>query len=382
MKNFRWAIYLLLACIIGQFSIKAQNIFSGEPVQVVGAFNGYATTPYNADYRTTTYRRVTTAAGNPTDGRGQWTTTINIQFAGGDITPINMPGGGGNGFLFISGPSANRFQNKWVFSGIGQGTVDGLNTISCFNCGNDMGLNMSTLGYYTFIFNDCGYTQTNSRYYVAYTSAPPVSVTRTSQTVNPGGSVTVNISTSATPSPEEKIYVRYTTGADFSGTGTSATLQATGVGTSYSATIPAQTPGLTIRYYVFTSTRTLAELSFAGFDAFAPTATEAEKNISVLRYDDNGGANYTQLAPTAAAVSVAGRIVNNAGRGISKASVVAIDNQGQTRTAFSNSFGYFRINELNAGETYTFQVRHKTYTFAPRVLTLYENIDELTFIAR
>lgn len=73
-----------------QASVYSQNIFSGEPVQVVGQFNGYTTTPYNADYRTTSYRGVTTNAGIPTDGRGQWVTTINVQNSGGDVTPINM----------------------------------------------------------------------------------------------------------------------------------------------------------------------------------------------------------------------------------------------------------------------------------------------------
>ena len=86
---------------------------------MVGSFNGYVTTPYNSDYRTTGYRKVSTTASNPSDGRGQWATTINVQNLGGDVTPANMTGGGGNGFLFISGPSSNRFQNKWVFSGVG-----------------------------------------------------------------------------------------------------------------------------------------------------------------------------------------------------------------------------------------------------------------------
>jgi hypothetical protein len=261
----------------------AQNIFSGERVQVVGAFNGYVTTPYGTDYRTTTYRRLSVAAGTPTDGRGQWATTINIQSSGGDATPINMPGGGGNGFLFISGPAANRFQNKWVFSGVGQGTVDGLNGISAFNSGNDMGLNMNTAGYYTFVFNDCGYTATNGRYYVGYTSAAPVTATRSSEIINPDGSATIGITTGAVPSAQENVFVRYTLGADFSGAGTSSIVQAAGSGTAYSAVIPTQSIGAVVRYYVFTSTRSLAQLT---------ANTEAERSLAALRYDDNSGANF------------------------------------------------------------------------------------------
>jgi Secretion system C-terminal sorting domain len=286
MRKIYTAFLLSASFSYAAGTANAQNIFSGERVMVVGAFNGYVTTPYGTDYRTTTYRRISVAAGTPVDGRGQWATTINIQAAGGDAAPINMPGGAGNGFLFISGPAANRFQNKWVFSGIGQGTINGINNISAFNSGNDMGLNMSAQGYYSFIFNDCGYTATNGRYYVGFTSAPPVNVFRTAEIINPDASVGISISTSLATSPEENIFLRYTTGSDFSGTGASTVIQATGSGTTWSATIPSQPNGTTIRYYVFTSTRSLAQLT---------ANTETERSLAALRYDDNAGANYQYI---------------------------------------------------------------------------------------
>lgn len=350
--------------------------FSGERVIVVGSFNGYAATPYGTDYRTTNYRRLTTISGTPTDGRGQWTTTINIQNSGGDETPVNMLGGSGNGFLFISGPSANRFLNKWVFSGIGQGTVDTVNGISAFNSGIDMGLNMSAAGFYTFVFNDCGYTQTNARYYVGYTSDAPVNVSRTSQLISPT-TVTVNISTSATPSPQEKIYVSYTTGTDFSGAGTSTTVQATGSGTSNSATFPNGT-----KYFVFSSTLSLAQLSFNSLDFFSPQATEAEKKHGVLKFDDNSGSTYSALAPKAAQATVSGRVMNSSGRGLSRVRIAVTNQQGETRFATSNQFGYYRIDDLNAGETYIFELKIKSYLFSPQVLTISESLDNLNFIAQ
>lgn len=380
MKEIRLFFCLMLIFIFWNSAI-AQNIFSGEPIQVVGAFNGYATTPYNSDYRTTVYRRVTTVSGTPTDGRGQWKTTVNVQSSGGDVTPINMPGGGGNGFLFISGPAANRFQNKWVFSGIGQGTLDGINGISCYNCGNDMGLNMSTNGYYTFVFNDSGYTQTNAQYYIGYTTNAPVTVSRTSQLVG-ATTATINISTNATPSPEEKIYVRYTTGTDFAGTGTSSVVQASGAGTSYSAVIPV-TVGQNYKYFVFSSTRTLAQLSLAEeskFSMFAPMATEVEKNMSVLNYDDNAGANYSLLVPLASQVSVSGKVTNVFGRGISRARVSVTNQQGEYRSVITNQFGSFSFNDLNAGETYIFEAQRKGFSFNPQVLTINENLEGLNFV--
>ena len=148
--------------------INAQNIFNGEPVQVVGQMNGYST----AAGSNSTHRRVSIAT-NQTDGRGQWVKTYNVQSSGGDFVPITMSGGGSNGFLFISGPSGNRYANKWTFSGVGSGAVNAVNNLSAYNSGNDMGLNMSTAGRYTFVFNDVGYTGTNAKYYVAYTTAAP-----------------------------------------------------------------------------------------------------------------------------------------------------------------------------------------------------------------
>jgi hypothetical protein len=279
------AALCLVSCAL---RLNAQNIFSGEPVQVVGSFNGYVTEPYGLDYRTTSYRRISTNTGFPTDGRGQWATTINVQNLGGDVLPVNMPGGPGNGFLFISGPNSNRFLNKWVFSDVAQGTVDEVNVATCYNCGNDMGLDMSIPGHYTFVFNDCGYTATNARYYVGRTTNAPAQPSRSSETVNNDGSITIGISLDAPLSPEENVYVRYTTaaGPDFSGPG-SGVVQATGAGLNYTVVTPIFPDGTVIWYYIFSSTRSLLQLIL---DIILNAL------LAILRFDDNNGDNYTTTA--------------------------------------------------------------------------------------
>lgn len=277
-------------------SAAAQNIFSGEPVQVVGAFNGYVTIPYNSDYRTTSYRRVSMTSGNPTDGRGQWATTIGVP---GNVAAINMSGGMNNGFLFISGPSGNRFQNKWAFSGVGQGAVDAINDNSAYNSGEDMGLNMSTSGYYTFVMNDCGYTLTNARYYVGFTSASPVSITSVGATPQVGGTATVSITTSASPSAEEKFYVRYTTGSNFASS--TNLVQVSMTGASGTATIPGYPVGQTVLYYVFSSTRTLAQLN---------GDSDGNRSLSALRFNDNSGNNYSYVALPVTLTSFSGEVKN------------------------------------------------------------------------
>lgn len=284
------ALYAAVAlCLVFcAISLNAQNIFNGEPVQVVGSFNGYLTEPYGLDYRTTSYRRISTNSGSPTDGRGQWATTINVQNIGGDILPVNMPGGPGNGFLFISGPNFDRFFNKWVFADVAQGTVDEVNVATCYNCGNDMGFDMSTPGHYTFVFNDCGYTATNASYYVGRTTNAPVQPTRSSETVNNDGSITIGISLDAPLSPEENVYVRYTTdaGPDFSGPG-SGVVQATGTGMNYTVITPVFPDGTVVWYYIFSSTRSLLQIIL---DIILNAL------LAILRFDDNNGNNYMTTA--------------------------------------------------------------------------------------
>ncbi|MBL0052702.1 MAG: hypothetical protein IPP29_14905 [Bacteroidetes bacterium] len=272
---FAWA-----ACVcIMPAPATAQNVFSGEPVQWVGRPNGYSTTPYNSDYRTTVYRKVSTTVANPADGRGQWATTINVQNSGGNITPDNMPGGGGAGWLLISGPSGNRFQNKWNFTGVGQGALNAINDVT-LNAATDMGLNMSGVGYYTFVMRDAGYV--NSQFYVGVTANAPVSVSRTSQTFLAGAAI-ISITTGGTPSAGENVYVRYrSTTNNF--TASTSVVQATGSGTAWSATIPTQPCGTVVHYYVYSSTRTLAQIN---------ADSDINRSLATLRYDDNTGTNYT-----------------------------------------------------------------------------------------
>lgn len=261
------------------------NIYFPEPVQVVGSFNNYTTTPYGTDYRTTSYRTVSTVSSTakPTDGRGQWATTINVAASGGDITPANLAGGGnaGGGFLFISGSASGRFGNKWAFNTVAQVALNSVNA-GIKEGAKDMGIDLSTPGFYTFVMNDVAYTDT--KFFIGRTGAAPVTVVRASQVINGNKSITVNITTSATPSTGEGIYLRYVTGAasDFSGTTATSIMAASGSGTSYTATIPAPATSTTIQYYIFTSTAT-------GLAA----AAESDKSLSVIRYDDNAGANYS-----------------------------------------------------------------------------------------
>ncbi|MDQ4121947.1 MAG: carboxypeptidase regulatory-like domain-containing protein [Acidobacteriota bacterium] len=67
--------------------------------------------------------------------------------------------------------------------------------------------------------------------------------------------------------------------------------------------------------------------------------------------------------PTAASVSVSGRVMNAAGRGLRGVKVVLSGANGEQKTVLTNSFGYYRFADVSAGATYVINVFSKKHTF-------------------
>lgn len=102
--------------------------------------------------------------------------------------------------------------------------------------------------------------------------------------------------------------------------------------------------------------------------------------------DSNQGNNSstdtdTVLPPTAATALVNGRVLTANGRGLYNARVTMTNMSGQTRYSVTNPFGFYRFMEVQAGETYVFEVKDKRYVFSPQVLTIIDDIHEVNFIA-
>lgn len=89
------------------------------------------------------------------------------------------------------------------------------------------------------------------------------------------------------------------------------------------------------------------------------------------------------LAPTAAMVTVNGRVMTASGRGIRNAMIRMIDATGAARYVYSTTFGYYRFTDVVAGETYVFTVKGKRFEFMQptRVLSIDQDADEINFIA-
>lgn len=110
-------------------------------------------------------------------------------------------------------------------------------------------------------------------------------------------------------------------------------------------------------------------------------------NFAPLLTDDPtaGGTNDPTMtpvgfAPTAARVFVSGRVVGG-NSGIARATVSLVDSRGIIRTAKTNTFGYFRFDNVEAGQIYIFNAAAKGYSFAPQVVSVSDEIAELNFIA-
>ncbi len=93
---------------------------------------------------------------------------------------------------------------------------------------------------------------------------------------------------------------------------------------------------------------------------------------------------YERLSPTAANVSLSGRITTANGRGIRGVSVTLTGGNGpEKRVVVTGQFGYYNFSDVESGESYVLSVRSKRYTFAvpSRVVTLNDALSDVDFTA-
>jgi len=190
------------------------------------------------------------APSNPTPDAFDWfTNTVYAASVGGDTTP------GLHAFTFI----ANRnYSFQW--GGVTL-KIDATTSVPAFS-GTSLGptnnISFDNGYYYSFRVIDHMYQLSDPlTAAVLKTSARPINVSVTSQTpTSPkaNDAVVVRIATNQPKSPEERIYLRWS--SDFFIT--SNIIEATGSGVNYSATIPGQPAGTAVQYRIVTSTADLS----------------------------------------------------------------------------------------------------------------------------
>lgn len=85
--------------------------------------------------------------------------------------------------------------------------------------------------------------------------------------------------------------------------------------------------------------------------------------------------------PTAANVSVSGRVTDAFGNGLARVRVTITADDNTAVSTVTGSFGYYRIEDLEVGRTYVVSASRKRYSFVSRVISLADEIHNLDFIA-
>ena len=104
--------------------------------------------------------------------------------------------------------------------------------------------------------------------------------------------------------------------------------------------------------------------------------------ISDNQAGDTGTLSQLQLVidvdvPLAANASVSGRLVSASGIAVPNAQVMITDTTtGEIRSVTSNSFGYFKIEDLPVGNFYVIQIMSKQHQFPIQTFTLNQDVAE------
>ena len=98
-----------------------------------------------------------------------------------------------------------------------------------------------------------------------------------------------------------------------------------------------------------------------------------------------GSANVPfALAPTAGEITVGGRVVTAAGRGIARARVALTDANGSVRYAVTTPLGRYRFSNVSAGENLVLSVKDKRYIFdnPSQIFSANEDRADINFVGR
>ncbi len=89
----------------------------------------------------------------------------------------------------------------------------------------------------------------------------------------------------------------------------------------------------------------------------------------------------TYAPPTAASVSVNGRVLSTNGSGLRNAQVTLTEANGTTHQMNTGSFGNYEFTGIEGGQTVTISVVSRRYSFNSQVVSLEENVTDLNFYA-
>lgn len=125
-------------------------------------------------------------------------------------------------------------------------------------------------------------------------------------------------------------------------------------------------------------------LSPTGLISGTPTSS-GTFNFTVKATDTDGQSGAQRfsivvLAPTAAGVSVSGRLVTSNGNAVANAVVTLGDGAGNLRRMRTNSFGVFSFENVPSGAIYIVGVTASRFTFQPRIISVSDELTDVELI--
>ncbi|MFM9903957.1 MAG: pre-peptidase C-terminal domain-containing protein [Pyrinomonadaceae bacterium] len=106
--------------------------------------------------------------------------------------------------------------------------------------------------------------------------------------------------------------------------------------------------------------------------------TDSTINFAGVAIDD---VSVRNTPPTAAGVSVSGRVLTADGRGVRNARVTILDRRGIARNVATGPFGYYRFDNVDTGQSYVVSVVSRRFNFESQVIQVNDNLADLDFIA-
>lgn len=95
----------------------------------------------------------------------------------------------------------------------------------------------------------------------------------------------------------------------------------------------------------------------------------------------SAGVSHTVVVTTAASVSVGGRVVNPNGAGVYRAKVSLTGSDGVVRSAMTNQFGFYRIDNVPVGRGYILAATAKGYVFESQFVNISDQTSGLNIVA-
>jgi photosystem II stability/assembly factor-like uncharacterized protein len=111
----------------------------------------------------------------------------------------------------------------------------------------------------------------------------------------------------------------------------------------------------------------------AVFDMAISGGTALTRRLRIATHGRGLWENFA-VAPSAAGVTVSGRVISPVGSGVGKAVVTITDNSGGTRSVMANQFGRYSFDDIISGQSYVLHATAKGYSFDPRVVQVEDEI--------